>query len=37
MYGRIGSFTAHPGWRDELIAQMVESRGDLPGCLSRNH
>ena len=34
MYGRIGSFTAHPGQRDALVALMVESTGDLPGCLS---
>ena len=34
MYGRIGSFTSHPGQRDALIALMVESTGDMPGCLS---
>jgi quinol monooxygenase YgiN len=34
MYGLIGSFTAHPGRRDELIALMIESTGDMPGCLS---
>lgn len=34
MHGRIGSLTAHPGKREELIALMVESTGDLPGCLS---
>ena len=34
MYGLIGSFTTHPGKRDELIALMTTSVGDLPGCLS---
>lgn len=34
MYGLIGSFTAHPGKRDELIALMTASVGDMPGCLS---
>ena len=34
MYGRIGSFTAHPGKRDELIALMAAGTGDMPGCLS---
>ena len=34
MYGLIGSFTAHPGKRDELIALMTASVGDMPGCKS---
>jgi quinol monooxygenase YgiN len=34
MYGLIGSFSAHPGRRDELIAMMTASVGDMPGCLS---
>lgn len=34
MYGRIGSFSAQPGKRDELIALMTASVGDMPGCLS---
>jgi quinol monooxygenase YgiN len=34
MYGLIGNFTAQPGKRDELIALMTASTGDMPGCLS---
>jgi quinol monooxygenase YgiN len=34
MYGLIGSFSAHAGKRDELIALMTQSVGDMPGCLS---
>jgi quinol monooxygenase YgiN len=34
MYGLIGSFKAHPGKRDELIALMTASVGDMPGCKS---
>lgn len=34
MYGLIGSFKAHPGKRDELIALMTGSVGDMPGCKS---
>ena len=34
MYGLIGSFTAHPGQRDAIIALMTASSGDMPGCLS---
>jgi quinol monooxygenase YgiN len=34
MYGLIGSFTAHPGKRDELIAAMTSAVGTMPGCLS---
>lgn len=34
MYGLIGSFTARPGKRDELIALMTASVGNMPGCKS---
>lgn len=34
MYGLIGSFSAHPGKRDELAALMTASVGDMPGCRS---
>ncbi|WP_417310793.1 putative quinol monooxygenase [Devosia sp.] len=34
MYGLIGSFTAHPGKADELIALMTGSVREMPGCLS---
>jgi quinol monooxygenase YgiN len=34
MYGLIGNFTAQPGRRDELVALMTASSGDMPGCLS---
>jgi quinol monooxygenase YgiN len=34
MYGLIGSFKAHPGKRDELIALMLSGTGGMPGCLS---
>lgn len=34
MYGLIGSFSAHPGKREELIALMTASVGSMPGCLS---
>ncbi|MFT3997417.1 MAG: putative quinol monooxygenase [Asticcacaulis sp.] len=34
MYGLIGSFSAHPGQRDALIALMTQSVGAMPGCLS---
>lgn len=34
MYGLVGSFTAHPGKRDELIACMTSDVGELPGCIS---
>lgn len=34
MYGLIGSFSAHPGKRDELITLMTVSVGDMPGCRS---
>lgn len=34
MYGLIGSFSAHPGKRDDLIALMIASTDDMPSCLS---
>ncbi len=34
MYGLIGSFKAHPGKRDELIALMTADVGAMPGCKS---
>lgn len=34
MYGLIGSFSAQPGKRDELIGLMTASVGDMPGCRS---
>jgi quinol monooxygenase YgiN len=34
MYGLIGSFSAHPGKRDELIGLMTASVSAMPGCLS---
>ena len=34
MYGLIGSFSAQPGKRDELVALMSAGVGDMPGCLS---
>lgn len=34
MYGLIGSFYAHPGERDRLVALMSAGAADLPGCLS---
>lgn len=34
MYGLIGTFTAHPGKRDEFIALMLADAGPMPGCLS---
>ena len=34
MYGLIGSFDAHPGQRDALIAAMTEGAQPMPGCLS---
>ena len=34
MHGLIGSFSAHPGKRDELIGLMTASVGDMPGCRS---
>jgi len=34
MYGLIGQMLAAPGKRDELLAILGASTGDMPGCLS---
>ena len=34
MYGLIGKMTAVPGQRDALIAILLASVGDMPGCRS---
>ncbi len=34
MYGLIGSFKAHLGERDNLIALMTAHINEMPGCLS---
>lgn len=34
MFGLIGSFKAHAGKRDELIALILAGTGAMPGCLS---
>jgi len=34
MYGLIGSFSAQPGKREELIGLMLGSVGSMPGCIS---
>jgi len=34
MYGLIGQMLAAPGKRDDLLAILAESTGDMPGCLS---
>jgi quinol monooxygenase YgiN len=34
MYGLIGKIRATPGHRDQLTAILLESTGDMPGCLS---
>lgn len=34
MYGLIGQFIAQPGQRDALTAILLESVGEMPGCLS---
>lgn len=34
MHGLIGKMLAVPGERDALIAILLESTGDMPGCLS---
>jgi len=34
MYGLIGKMLAAPGQRDALIAILLESVGNMPGCLS---
>jgi quinol monooxygenase YgiN len=34
MYGEIGKITAVSGKRDELIANILDAIGNMPGCLS---
>lgn len=34
MYGLIGRMRAVPGKRDELVAILLDSVGEMPGCLS---
>lgn len=34
MYGLIGKMLAQPGQRDALAEILLESTGDMPGCLS---
>ena len=34
MYGLIGQMLAQPGKRDELVAILGESTGEMPGCRS---
>lgn len=34
MYGLIAKLTATPGQRDAVAAILLESTGDMPGCLS---
>ena len=34
MYGLIGSMSATPGRRDDLIAILTEAVSNMPGCLS---
>jgi quinol monooxygenase YgiN len=34
MYGLIGSMSAAPGQRDDLIAILTEAVSNMPGCLS---
>jgi quinol monooxygenase YgiN len=34
MYGLIGKMFASPGQRDALAAILLESAGEMPGCLS---
>ena len=34
MFGLIGSFRAHPGKRDELVACMTSGGSEMPGCRS---
>ena len=34
MYGLIGSMSAAPGRRDDLIAILTEAVSNMPGCLS---
>lgn len=34
MYGLIGKMRARPGEREALIGYILESSGEMPGCLS---
>ncbi len=34
MHGLIGKMIAHPGQREALIAILMESSGEMPGCLN---
>jgi len=34
MYGLIGKMLAAPGKREELIGILMESTGEMPGCLN---
>lgn len=34
MYGLIGKMLAAPGKREELLSILMESTGDMPGCLN---
>jgi quinol monooxygenase YgiN len=34
MFGLIGKMDVLPGKREELLAILLESTGDMPGCLS---
>lgn len=34
MFGLIGSLQSAPGKRDELLAILTRSTGEMPGCLS---
>ena len=34
MYGLIGKISATPGHRDDLVAILTGSTGEMPGCLS---
>jgi quinol monooxygenase YgiN len=34
MYGLIGKMLAAPGKREELVAILMESTGEMPGCLN---
>lgn len=34
MYGLIGKMLTTPGHRDEVIAALLESTGEMPGCVS---
>lgn len=34
MFGLVGQMLVHPGKREELVAILAASTGDMPGCLS---